>query len=134
MEFTKQEVRKLWVGALRSEEYKQGMLSLHTYSTIPGVPDHFCCLSVLCDLAVKNNVIPSAKKQSEGNYYSYEGAIISVPSKVMEWAGLFDKEGKRFGDNEFCDSSLTHLNDSTPLTFFGIADILETDDAYFVKE
>lgn len=53
--------RRLWVKALRSGEYKQGYGYLH-YKR--GGKDKFCCLGVLCDLAVKNGVIePPVKSE-----------------------------------------------------------------------
>ena len=39
------EIKAEWVKALRSGEYKQGGGALHR-------GDHFCCLGVLCDIAI----------------------------------------------------------------------------------
>ena len=46
------EVKKKWVDALRSGEYAQGRSSLRDH-------DEYCCLGVLCELAVKEGVIPA---------------------------------------------------------------------------
>ena len=45
------EVKQQWVAALRSGEYKQGKNALRRQ--YEGEDAEFCCLGVLCDLAVK---------------------------------------------------------------------------------
>lgn len=51
----KKTLKRLWVKALRSEEYRQGTGTLATTSLIDGelaeFPTEFCCLGVLCDVA-----------------------------------------------------------------------------------
>jgi hypothetical protein len=76
------DVREKWVAALRSGEYKQGRSQLR-------FQDKFCCLGVLCELAVKEEVISSAT--SEGNPegdFEYAGSSYLLPYEVSEWAGL----------------------------------------------
>ena len=46
------EVKGQWTTALRSGEYEQGNGVLRT------IDNTYCCLGVLCELAVKANVIP----------------------------------------------------------------------------
>jgi len=72
------EVKKLWVAALRSGEYKQGPGYLHW-------KDDYCCLGVLCDLHRKAN------PENDWNHLepdSYLGELSILPRTVAEWAGL----------------------------------------------
>ena len=47
-----QEIKKLWLEALRSGDYKQARGTLRRqYGDNP----HHCCLGVLCEIVVKNN-------------------------------------------------------------------------------
>jgi hypothetical protein len=86
------EVKALWIRGLLSKEYEQGEGCLH--STHPPTPA-FCCLGVLCDLAVKAGALPPpvlighrmqmvyGKGREAGN----------LPTEVMEWAGLNTNDG-----------------------------------------
>ena len=83
-----QEVKKIWVDALRSGEYEQCKKKLYNGSA-------YCCLGVLCDLYAKSK---GKKKAFEIYYNMYgfsfgeeeEGKNVSnlLPRIVMEWAGL----------------------------------------------
>ena len=52
-----QKIKERWVKALRSGKYKQGKGWLRK-SSGPKKKSEFCCLGVLCDLAVKSKIIP----------------------------------------------------------------------------
>ena len=86
----KPEVKDQWVKALRSEEYEQG----HGY--LRDSNDRYCCLGVLCDLAVKAGVISEPELASteggEGESYSFgpdrNHDILYLPDVVRDWAGL----------------------------------------------
>lgn len=79
----KQDIKQAWVNALRSGDYEQGRGALRQGDT-------YCCLGVLCDLAVKAGVI----KQTEGPYdyvygpTPYGSAAAFLPDTVIDWAGL----------------------------------------------
>ena len=107
------EVRKLWVEALRSGEYKQGKYNLHK-------KDEFCCLGVLCELAVKEGVTNVTKS---GVDFLYEGHSISLPNSVVSWSGLRDRCG------QFGKTSLMALNDymEKGRSFSEIADVIESE-------
>ena len=75
----KPEIKKLWVDALRSGEYKQTSDALRT-------GDNFCCLGVLCDLHAKET-----GGKWEG--WHYGGNQHTPPPDVVEWAGLDDQYG-----------------------------------------
>lgn len=107
-------VAKRWVKALRSGKYKQGR---ETLKTDRGT---YCCLGVLCDLAVKAKVIPKFP----------EGEVV-LPREVQRWVGLCTAEGSFSTVNGyycgFCDTSdLTVLNDTEKNKFPTIAKVIES--------
>src|SRR4051812_10826866 len=133
-------VKARWVAALRSGEYAQGRSALRT------AVDKYCCLGVLCELAVEAGVIPPAVPSGPvGNpggvgfsVYRYgETAGAGPASKYYEsqyppyvvavWAGV-----NRYGDRHWSETddkapeSLVSLND-TGVTFDEIADIIEAE-------
>ena len=85
----KAEIKKLWTDALRSGEYKQG------YGMLRSKEDEFCCLGVLCELAVKAGVIPPAEQSPYHDRYQYQDASTGLEDMVLtwpvcEWAGLME--------------------------------------------
>lgn len=110
-----QDIKKKWVDALRSGNYKQGKLKLRNRD------DEFCCLGVLCDLAAKEGIV---KELAECGVFYYDGDSLIPPPSVVEWAG---------GDLEFLDIDIAagieghyvELNDQDGLTFDQIADLIE---------
>lgn len=92
-----EQVKKMWVDALRSGEYKQGQNVLHAFNSVG--EERFCCLGVLCDIAVKHNVVarsgeakrnfpPIDNLQTAGFSYGWQSAMVDLPVEVIEWAGL----------------------------------------------
>ena len=84
-----------WVEALESDEYEQvtGRLKRNTNSGVVG----YCCLGVLCELAVKEKVIAPGQSYRLGEWgvtgerateliYHFDGAEMSLPSHVANWA------------------------------------------------
>lgn len=129
-------VAKQWVETLRSGKYKQGHLGLETIDSKTG--EHsFCCLGVLCDLAVKAGVITRADGPrtitSEGNLAVHFGrkdrSTAALPPAVQEWAGLATPAG-RFDHGAKFDVrgsySLMALND-TGMSFNDIANVIEAE-------
>ena len=120
------EIKAQWVAALRSGEYKQGKSVLHNRET-----NEYCCLGVLCDLAVKAGVEVKQGEQSVtvgGDYVNPEtiqstrfgGRAQSLPAAVIGWAGLVEPDPMPEGVSD----SLACLNDSGD-TFDQIADVIE---------
>lgn len=112
-----QEIKKKWVDALRSGEYKQGYAELRTNTE---VNSSFCCLGVLCDLYSKEHNIPW---EEDGGFI---GTGDVLPNNVISWAGLSDNPSPRrvgLGDTE---RTLVRLNDNGS-TFKQIADIIEKE-------
>lgn len=105
---TPKEVRQLWVKALRSGEYQQGKKYLKTND------GKYCCLGVLTDLAVKNEVIQC--------FVGNGGGIRVLCPSVQDWAGLKDEIGS-FEDGW---KALSSMNDSNT-SFATIADTIEAE-------
>jgi hypothetical protein len=110
-------VKKLWVEALRSGEYKQGKKCLRTQD------NKFCCLGVLCNLHAQAHPKAAA---SQTNPLSYLGDWQWPAWDVCEWAGLphryvsvtIDGKTTRLADhNDGCGTK--------PKTFAQIADAIE---------
>lgn len=129
-----EEIKRDWLAEIRSGKYQQGRGVLHNREE-----DTYCCLGVLCELAVKQGV---AVKEG---WNAYTGALISAYSKpgaiehstailpevVMEWAGLDSQNPDLVGsfglvneDEREGTSSLGYLNDHGK-NFEEIADIIE---------
>jgi hypothetical protein len=74
------EIKEKWIAALRSGEYKQGTAHLNNKGK-------FCCLGVLCDLAVKEGEVEVEVDTYDLRVY-YDGCITLLPRSVVVWAGL----------------------------------------------
>lgn len=110
------DVKKKWLEALRSGEYKQGKEALR-------LPDNtFCCLGVLCDLHAKetgNQWLPV-----DGDM-EYLGGTCVVPDEVMQWAGLPEEDPLVGGLTDQDKKYISCLNDELDYTFSEIADVIE---------
>lgn len=106
---------KLWVAALRSGEYQQGMHVLHNCD------NELCCLGVACILFQKVTGQLKVEKDAEGKS-SYDGDETVLPQIVRNWLGLETINGFYA-----CRStSLTQQNDSGR-SFAEIADVIESE-------
>lgn len=119
----KKKIKKEWVAALRSGDYKQGKGALRR-------DDTYCCFGVLCELAVAAGVadrIVSKRLYSYGPAGTFPGNYVGawaagfLPSVVSKWAGLGD-----VGDVVVDGNSLADLNDNGA-TFQDIANIIEAE-------
>jgi hypothetical protein len=136
----KPEIKEKWLAALRSGEYEQvkGYLAVEVGDN----KKNFCCLGVLCDLAIKDGLEISVKEVqgTEDEWvYSYHGATVALPNKVREWAGLLEvnprvdvsKHTDRREINQLIEKSrkpmpnISMLNDDASWDFNQIADIIE---------
>jgi hypothetical protein len=126
----KSEIKLKWVEALRSGDYAQAKGSLKD-DLDPDDPTKigYCCLGVLCELAVQEGgIINSVRKSSTGTYY-YDEESGLLPYSVQQWAG-FETASPEFavtndltGDYEEYHW-LTDLNDNGK-TFAEMADLIE---------
>lgn len=110
---TPKEVRQEWVKALRSGDYQQGVGKLRS------LDDKYCCLGVLCELAVKSDVT-FVEPAIDCYRYGEEKQIAALPAEVLEWAGIRESLGY------YNETGLARLND-TGESFTIIADIIEAE-------
>ncbi len=116
-EATAPSVISQWTAVLRSGEYQQGAGLLRK-------GDEFCCLGVLCDLAVKAGV----GEWADGSWVNGVGDFrvnTFLPGKVRRWANLPDSFGL-FGLPETLGEPLSSLNDQC-VPFPEIADIIDRE-------
>jgi hypothetical protein len=130
----KAEVKALWLSALRSGDYQQTTGKLHRVAieagTVTGdvTPAGFCCLGVLCDVAVKNG-LDLEVEIDPGGWVEYNGQADTLPLAVTDWAGLemdnpmVDNPGNSHGGDR---DQLATLNDDYHWDFGEIANAIET--------
>lgn len=115
----KQEVKKKWIKALRSGEYKQTRERLKDNKG-------YCCLGVLCDLFVKENPKFSWVENKPGEFYladsGYYLSGVQLPRVVQDWAGLESSNPSVKGTN------LIFANDKTEFSFKSISELIEEDE------
>lgn len=120
------EIKSQWVEALRSGEYAQAQTRLVT-------SDGYCCLGVLCDLAVKSGLDIKVTHVDTVTQFAGEESIL--PMAVVEWAGLAvdgDSIDMLYNQNPYLDvdfdgnhkNTLAYLNDHG-MNFNGIANVIE---------
>lgn len=118
----RQDIQKKWVEALRSGDYSQGKGKLKDAS------GDYCCLGVLCELAVEAGVLPKpleiGPESVDGPSYLYgsENTGSLLPREVSVWAGLSDNSPQV--RDEHNQLPLTYLND-TGHDFETIAELIE---------
>jgi hypothetical protein len=122
------DIKAQWTAALRSGEYVQG----HGYLNADG---KLCCLGVLCELAVKAEVIESTISEHDSIITYGDKEMDVLPPAVREWAGLPDSN--RYGNpnnptviKDDDEISLAELNDGEghaerKHTFEEIADLID---------
>lgn len=123
------EIKAKWLAALRSGEYKQGRNRLRT--NVPGAPQ-YCCLGVLCELAVEAGVVDRTDPElpvsglARVGYYGRAEDISHVlpPASVVKWAGLAQDDGAFRPSDRSAPVTLASLNDRGE-TFEYIARVIE---------
>lgn len=110
------EIKKLWITALRSGEYKQTIGVLKDELDEDGTS--FCCLGVLCDIHSKQS-----NDCEWGEMDDYEGESSALPDMVQKWSGVITHSGFYY-DEAGLQQNLAHKNDAG-MSFIEIADIIE---------
>ena len=124
----KEDIKKIWVDALRSGEYSQGDGRLYN-------GEDYCCLGVLCDIHSKmtGQGVWTHSKDEDGidwvvyrdNIYGFDSGETLLRS-VVEWAGLL--EDNPYVGGYDCPngsySTLAELNDHG-FTFEELSDIIQ---------
>lgn len=108
---TREELRVLWLAALRSGEYEQATGTLRQYM------GGFCCLGLLAKIAgILDGGI--ATFPSEHGLLTDDRGCASLPGGFLKYMGI----------SHFAQARLMTLNDFKHISFPGIADELETGD------
>jgi len=138
----KQDIKEKWLNALRSGEYLQGKDSLQP------APNSFCCLGVLCDIAIKEKAIDNAQwiEADEGNGLKFASGMLSNEPDFYRQSYETEEDGelpanvRRWAELESCNPqvlvtineeghqkplSLAELNDTWNYDFKKIADLIE---------
>jgi hypothetical protein len=130
------DVARRWVDALRSGKYKQ---TTHRLAIERNGEVSYCCLGVLCELAVEDGVIPPKTPRDYYGEYEFDGDV-SIPSlAVQEWSGLgktgeddyfvvplTEEARERIGvQGDYSTGHLPTLNDYLGFTFEDIANLIE---------
>ena len=85
------QLKKVWVEALRSGEYKQGKGMLYRPE------ETHCCLGVLCKVAGKGSY-SEGEVNLDGGYFWLDGIF---PDGIRTFVNMNDHQGKSF--NEIAD-------------------------------
>lgn len=126
-----QQIAEKWVAELRSGKYKQ---TKHVLKKNGG----FCCLGVLCEIAIKEGVIPKPVLKADDTatekrwfYGPGDGDAGALPNEVRTWAGMTAANGRI---KDFHGVTLASLNDEgtvvdgneiSSLNFDEIADVIQ---------
>jgi hypothetical protein len=116
-------IKRKWLAALRSGAYDQTAGYLHVYASTShhGLQPGYCCLGVLCDIAVAEGIVSRMLNDRSG-IVSYGASTETgvLPREVYLWAGLTD-DNPVIGDDS---RPLSGLNDEWK-TFPEIADLID---------
>lgn len=120
----KKRVAGMWVRALRSGKYVQGVDQLKICDE-DGSAVH-CCLGVLCELYNRSMKRQGKRRLPRGmdarGRETFDGESLVLPEKVMNWAGMND-DGGMFETRDG-SRSLAQMNDDGR-TFRQIAVVIE---------
>ena len=117
----KKHIKEQWIKALRSGEYAQGVGYLKSGT---GDNEAYCCLGVLCDLAVKAGADIGVYVDTDEEVWFFDTNGEVLPESVMEWSGLNSHIGS-YGEGEsHVTKSLAWRNDEGD-SFAKIADLIE---------
>lgn len=123
------EIKAQWVAALRSGDYAQTKGALHRLRDKFSVRAGYCCLGVLCDLAVKAGVTTEdahgETAQGVGqSSFGWDHSASYLPTEVVAWAGLYERNPVVSVGGQ-CREHLSDLNDDRGCNFEEIADAIE---------
>ena len=111
-------IAKKWVKELRSGRYEQGVYRLVDNK------DNFCCLGVLCNLAIDEGIGKWVKGSSGWAFRTAADIDDQIlPLEVRKWAGMYSSSGML---NDGTLECLTDLNDAGK-SFKQLADIIENN-------
>lgn len=123
----REDIKKLWVDALRSGKYLQG------HGRLAASPKHldkieYCCLGVLCEVLIDNHIVNLEKKEhDEGDFTSifFDENNMVLPEKVKNIVGVSDFDIVAIDDYEKTFTTNLAEHNDNGATFEEIADIIE---------
>ena len=110
------EIMTEWTRRLESGDYLQGRGKLQEQ-------DRYCCLGVLCEIAVEQGVIQQPRFVGGVVTYGYYNTSV-LPDSVAHWAGI-TPEGRLSQSIETWED-LTELNDNAGYSFKQIAEVIRS--------
>lgn len=127
----------LWIKALRSGQYKQGVGLLRSNRNIDGDgPEYFCCLGVACDVFHKETDKGKWRKKQGGGTdavdfltepgeggYPYHVETVVLPTVVANWFGFHTKNPRLLSEGRWITA--TEMNDFIGFNFNQIARAIE---------
>jgi hypothetical protein len=122
-------IKALWVNELRNGGHEQGVEALCRLKFDKANPE-YCCLGILCEIAVREGVIkpaiPIYRGGSDETLFDYADEPTNLlPAVVQRWAGLSSEDPEvDAGNIGRTEESLAGLNDSGA-SFAEIAQIIE---------
>jgi hypothetical protein len=123
------DIKKRWMDALRSGEYKQGKGCLARNCS---GEKEYCCLGVLCDIYMQDHPNETMTWEydlddstNETKIGSLHGTEFVLPHKVQEWSGL--GEAVPMVDYRYSHYMISELNDSHNMNFNKLADLIEEE-------
>lgn len=132
------QIKAMWIEALESGDYVKGVNALHNEEN-----NTYCCLGVLCDLAMRNGVALAVGvthefvNGREVPVTRFDRASTVLPPTVQQWAGLDDSNPEVFLTNAGHHLSVAEVNDhgipesddddarNIPATFHDIAALIK---------
>lgn len=111
----KRALRTEWLAALRSGEYRQAPGALQANDA-----SGFCCLGVLCDLAVKRHPELGMRWGFE-NITEADSCISNFPPRSFD---------QMLGNLDLYVDDLMHMNDRDDKSFDEIADFIEANISF----
>ncbi len=122
----REDIKELWVAALRSGKYVQGQGQL---ATKDNGTVKFCCLGVLCQVLVDNKLLDITVATKTG-YLTYDGAGLTLPDSVVQFCELSENNpnvqfdgglGGKYNENAVPLAGMNDYNENFPT----IADAIE---------
>jgi hypothetical protein len=112
------DIKQKWIKALRSGEYTQGN------GRLKNKDNQYCCLGVLCDLALKEGIVKEEIDNTDDvndSGFKFDGDAELLPNSVIDWASLVRSPKVLIG-NEL--KELAELNDDGA-SFSRLAELIE---------
>lgn len=114
-----------WIAALRSGEYPQARGTLK--KVLSGGGFAYCCLGVVCELAIKDGVPVRVTRHVDDYevFYRFDGLHALLPPQVAQWLGTDSNPGVNIAPIGAHYSDCVSTNDRLLWDFGKIADALE---------